>query len=221
MAMESLCSISNCGKRPYRRGWCRKHYYELRVGPTCTVDGCGKPHYAHGYCNAHFQMWKKHGNPTFRLSAYGDVTAFFNLNVLTHIADTCLIWPYATAGKGYGVITIDEKKHYVHRLVCEAEHGPAPSDIHEAAHSCGNCRCVARKHLSWKTPFENEKDKLVHGTRVHGERVGTARLTEPDVREIIRLKGSMSQAKIAKCFGVSQTLVGAIHRRKLWRSIQT
>lgn len=216
MATKSLCSIPNCDKRAYRRDWCRKHYYAFRNGPTCSVDECGKPHYAHGYCNAHFQMWKKHGDPTIRMNAYGNVLSFFNSQVLSHTADTCLIWPYATAGRGYGVVTIDEKKRYVHRLVCEAENGPAPSKTHEAAHSCGNRLCVARNHLSWKTPFENEKDKLEHGTRVRGEKVGNSRLRECEVKEIRRLKGSMSQAKIAKMFGVSQTLVGHIHRRAVW-----
>lgn len=221
MATEPLCSISNCGKRAYRRGWCRKHYYELRGGPSCTVDGCDKPHYGHGYCNAHFQMWKKNGDPLTRMKARGDALAFFNEVALQHYEDECLNWPYATAGKGYSVITIGEAKQYVHRLVCEAEHGPAPSDIHEAAHSCGNRLCVARKHLFWKTPFENEKDKLIHGTRVRGEQVGTSRLTEQDVRGILRLKGSLSQAKIAQRYSVSQTLVGAIHRRKVWGWVHT
>lgn len=221
MATKPLCSIPNCGKNAYRRGWCSQHYYELRSGASCTVEGCDKPFYAHGYCNAHFQMWKKHGDPLVRLIARGDALSFFTETALNHVEDECLIWPYATAGKGYSVITIKGRRDYVHRLVCEAEHGPAPSAIHEAAHSCGNMRCVARRHLSWKTPFENEKDKLIHGTRVRGEQVGTSRLTEKDVRGILQLKGSISQAKIAQRYGVSQTLVGAIHRRKVWGHIQT
>lgn len=216
MATKPLCSIPNCGKRAYRQDWCRKHYYALRRGPTCSVDGCGKPHYAHGYCNAHFQMWKKHGDPLTRMKAYGGALAFFNDIALPHDEDECLIWPYATAGKGYGVITIGEVKQYVHRLVCEDAHGSAPSDTHEAAHSCGNRRCVARRHLSWKTPLENEKDKLIHGTRVRGERVGNSRLREGEVKEIRRLQGTMSQAKIANMFGVSQALIGQIHRRVVW-----
>ncbi|WP_242217952.1 HNH endonuclease [Shinella zoogloeoides] len=187
----------------------------------CSITGCGKHHYARGYCSAHWQMWRKHGDPLTKLKAPGNVFCFFDQIVLKHDQDECLIWPYATAGSGYSVITIREKRDYVHRLVCEDEHGPAPSTLHETAHSCGNKRCVARKHLSWKTPYDNEKDKLAHGTRVRGERVGNSRLKEHEVRQILGLKGQKSQAKIAKDFGVSQRLVCDIHRRIAWGWLQT
>lgn len=43
------------------------------------------------------------------------------------------------------------------------------------------------------------------------------KLNEDQVREIRKLKGSLSQSQIAKQFGISQTFVGRIHNRKKWR----
>jgi hypothetical protein len=56
----------------------------------------------------------------------------------------------------------------------------------------------------------------MHGTSQHGERNHQAKLTNLQVVEIRKLKGSASQQAIADRFGVSQTLVGLIHRKQRW-----
>jgi hypothetical protein len=76
---------------------------------------------------------------------------------------------------------------------------------------------VTRRHLSWKTPKENNADKLDHGTHSRGERNGRAILNEAQVREIRALKGKLLQREIGAMFGVSQVRVSAIHRRKQWK----
>ncbi|PDS68906.1 HNH endonuclease signature motif containing protein [Rhizobium phaseoli] len=106
---------------------------------------------------------------------------------------------------------------YIHRAVCEAFHGPPPSDLHEVAHRDGDKSHNGEANLYWATHVENEADKIVHGTKLTGEDVGNSKLTVLQVAEIRKLLGSLAQHKIAKKFGISQMAVSKIHRGLLWR----
>ncbi len=62
-----------------------------------------------------------------------------------------------------------------------------------------------------------------HGSRTHpervprGERNGSAKLTEADVSEVKRLRASgLRNAKIGSIFGVSESTISLINRRKIW-----
>jgi hypothetical protein len=138
--------------------------------------------------------------------------------VLTFTGDTCLIWPFARSPKGYGIININSKTRYVSHYACHDTHGPAPTPNHEAAHSCGNGHlgCVNPRHIVWKTPKENMADRFLHGTDNRGERAGTSKVTESNVREIRALKGRLTQRRLAHQFGVSLATIRDIQRRKSW-----
>jgi len=41
------------------------------VAVTCSIDGCAKKVVARGWCGMHYERWRQHGDPTFRLRAYG------------------------------------------------------------------------------------------------------------------------------------------------------
>lgn len=62
------------------------------------------------------------------------------------------------------------------RLICEWFHGPPPSPVHEAGHTCPNGEnecCVNPDHLKWMTREENERYKHepqpVEGVRTPAE----------------------------------------------------
>jgi hypothetical protein len=101
-------------------------------------------------------------------------------------------------------------------LVCEETHGPAPSPQHEAAHSCGNGSngCVTKGHLSWKTPTENNADRLIHGTSNRGEQHPMVKLSEDAVRLIYR--DSRTYEVIAADHAISFVTVSDIKRRRSW-----
>ena len=101
----------------------------------------------------------------------------------------------------------------VHRLVCEAFHGPAPTPHHQAAHLDGNPKNNHAENLAWVTKEENEAHKVAHGTRAFGARHGNAKLTAADVRAI--RASYETQAVIAARYGLSQSYVSQI-RRKVW-----
>lgn len=90
----------------------------------------------------------------------GEVRAAFNALALLE-TDECVLWPYSTNSKGYGLVGIDGKVSTVHSLVCEAHSGPRPTGYH-AAHYCGVKTCMNHRHIRWATPKENEQDKAIH-----------------------------------------------------------
>lgn len=154
------------------------------------------------------------------MTLYGEpehsYNAAFNLET-----DACVLWPYAKNNKGYGVMRVDGKAATVHKKMCIRAHGPAPTPKHEAAHSCGNGNkaCINKRHLSWKTKSENERDKIAHGTSNQGSRHGMSKLTEAEVRRIIALEGSDTAENIGALFGVGRRTVNRIHRRETWTHI--
>jgi hypothetical protein len=185
---------------------------------VCSIDGCLRRHEARGWCSKHYNRWLKHGNPNSGSTSTGEALAYFNDVVLTYDGDDCLIWPYATIKSGYASLSKDNKVQYVHRLVCEHIHGPAPSSEYEVAHSCGKGRlgCVCSRHLSWKTRTGNMADAISHGTTTRGEKNAQAKLTKEEVRQIRALRNSFTQSALAEMFDVSQTTIKNIQLRQRW-----
>lgn len=186
----------------------------------CSVDGCDNRHFGRGFCNAHYYRWRKHGHPMMggpALSAKGSPLAWM-AERLHHGGADCLIWPFARNRNGYGSLKVMGRQINAHRWVCEQVHGPAPSQEHQAAHSCGKGRdgCVNPSHLRWATPSENAADKVLHGTTFRGKPGPHRKLTVDQVREIRALKGAVSQSELASRFGATQANIGLIQRRKTW-----
>lgn len=138
--------------------------------------------------------------------------------------DGCIKWPYSTNNQGYAQINVGGnktgKKKLVSRLVCERIHGPAPSELHVAAHECGKGHeaCIAPWHLTWKTPEQNRADMERHGTVRRGED-HIAKITRADVLFIRSNAGAISQSRLAERFGITQTAVSAIVRRRNWKHV--
>lgn len=184
----------------------------------CSVPGCGNRRHVKGYCSAHYQRFWKHGDPLCGGTLRGDPLRFVNEVALQHTGGECLTWPFSKNNKGYGKVWVDGKKTIVSRYVCELVRGAPPTPEHEAAHSCGRGHeaCIAPGHLDWKTPAQNQADRIDHGTSNSGERNGHAKLTEAEVREIIALKGVELQRELAARFGVSRQVVSLIHKGLRW-----
>jgi hypothetical protein len=154
-----------------------------------------------------------------RKSEAGQALHFFREVVLGCSTDwVCLIWPHARNKAGYGKICHNGKYLAVHRAVCEHVNGPPPTPKHQAAHACGNGHygCVNPHHLVWKTPKQNNADRIAHGTMLWGEESPSAKLKNGDIERIRALNGTMIQRDIAKMFGVSTTTIARILKGKRW-----
>ncbi len=183
----------------------------------CSVDGCCKPHYASGYCRNHNYRFRMYGNPLAGRAAQGEPMTWIKRNV-THTGESCLIWPYARFPNGYAVIVNGGKTTHASNIMCREAHGSAPSHAPFSLHSCGNGPngCVHPQHLRWGTQSENMADSVFDGTRCRGERQHHSKLTESDVREIRRLRGTIRQIDIAARYGVDPNTVLRIQKREAW-----
>lgn len=78
--------------------------------------------------------------------------------------------------------TVHDRK--VHRLVCEAFHGP--SNLPEVRHLDGNRSNNHASNLAWGTTAENAADRARHGRTLRGEASPRAKLTAVQVEAIRR-----------------------------------
>lgn len=229
MAERILCSIEDCCKPAKKRGWCETHYSRWRRanGPVvvrynakgthkCKIAECSSPAETRGWCIKHYGRWYDHGDPLYcAKTENGAAMNFFQTVALPFTGQECLIWPFPNQGT-YGNLHIKGiGKQNVHRLVCEARNGPAPSRRHLAAHSCGNRTCCNPNHLRWATPRENQLDRVAHGTHSRGER-SAKKLTENDVRAIRGMLGTTTKRAIAELFGITAQAVYRIETKKMW-----
>lgn len=185
---------------------------------TCSVEGCERRHLARMLCSMHYHRWERHGDPLGGGVFRGDGLNFFEETVLTYQNDDCLIWPFHRDAYGYGKVTKDGRLHSVHRLLCEIINGPPPGPKDEAAHNCGNgaMGCCNPKHVRWDSRTGNQFDRIEHGTSNRGSNHGLSKLDEDSVKQILALRGSKSQSKIAAQFGVSQPAINAIFTKRNW-----
>lgn len=70
------CEAPNCGRLAVARGYCSKHYYQVRTHGGLTPDlerkgkiickspGCHEETHARGYCSKHYQQVIKYGRLT-------------------------------------------------------------------------------------------------------------------------------------------------------------
>jgi hypothetical protein len=95
-----------------------------------------------------------------------------------------------------------------------------PLKRHErACHTCDRPVCINPDHLWLGTDKQNLEDMTRKGRRARGERMGTAKLTEADVRLIRELVGKLSMVYLGHWFGVSKVAVRNAAIRRTWKHV--
>lgn len=184
----------------------------------CSVEGCDSKHFGRGYCSIHYGRFRRHGCPSGgRSFVRGEPQKWVDTH-LDHKGNGCLIWPFGRYKSGYGFVVYRGKKYTASRLICELSNGPAPSDAHEAAHSCGKGHegCVNPRHLRWATSQENSQDAIDHGAVPKGSRHHNSKLTASKVLEIRGLRGSVNCHDVADRYGITFGTVCDIWSRRTW-----
>jgi DNA invertase Pin-like site-specific DNA recombinase len=89
----------------------------------------------------------------------------------------------------------------------------------QVLHRCDVRHCVNPDHLFLGTQADNMADMVEKGRERHpvGIAHGRAKLTEQDVYIIRAAPGS--QQAIADQYGVKQTTISSIKRRRIWRHL--
>lgn len=109
----------------------------------------------------------------------------------------------------------------VHRIMCEAFHGPAPSPKHLAAHRNGKPADNRPDNVRWATYQQNMDDRYEHGDITYGERNGFAKLTNEDVG-LIRSHLAFGERApvVARLWQISAEHVSRIGSRKAWPHLE-
>jgi hypothetical protein len=166
----------------------------------------------------HRARLKRHGdiNKTTH-SAHGSGAAFLR-SLIGTLNQHCVTWPFAYFSDGYPRIRFEGKSRHATRIMCLLAHGEPPEGKPEAAHNCGNARCVNPSHLEWKSSAGNAADKILHGTTGAGENNPRAKLTAPAAAKIRELFASGTGIRVlADLYQVSPQNIRHIVTGKTWR----
>lgn len=104
----------------------------------------------------------------------------------------------------------------VHHLVLDAFVGSRDPGC-ECRHLDGSRTNNRLDNLAWGTKHENAADRDRHGTTPRGEKVGSAKLTEDQVKAILADRRLL--AEVAADYGVTFAAISAIRHRKTWAHI--
>ncbi len=134
-------------------------------------------------------------------------------------------WPWrcrARTPRGYGLFSIGRQKFYAHRFAYELVNGPLSEGM-EVLHTCDNPPCCNPAHLYPGTQQENNRDMKERGRMriLRGEERPNAKLSDGRVREIRKLyaSGGVSYLQLAARFGVADSRIREIVRRKAWAHV--
>lgn len=111
-----------------------------------------------------------------------------------------------------------QKRINVHRLVAKAFLPPVEGKP-QVNHKDGNKANSKLENLEWVDNSGNQKHAFSTGLRVcpvRGENNPVGKLTAPQIREILSLKGKLSQNEIARRFGINQSNVSRIFSKEKW-----
>jgi hypothetical protein len=139
----------------------------------------------------------------------------------------CWEWQGKCNVEGYGKLRWHGKLYRAHRIAAwlsglvETPRGPSGIADTFILHRCDNRRCCNPEHFFLGSQSDNAKDAYVKNRLAKGEHVGTAKLTNIQADEIRKeyAKGYRFQKDIAKEYGVSQSVVCNITRRRTYRNI--
>jgi hypothetical protein len=144
----------------------------------------------------------------------------------------CITWSGAKNQHGYPVFWFDNTIHMATRIIYSLHHGVDIPDVDEddqkvvVATTCGNRACVHIPHLYLTTREKAVSASHADGNYDHVYPVGIkhqfAKLCDGAVKRIRELyaTGKHTQAEIGKLYGVTQSTIGMIVRREIWRHVE-
>jgi len=189
----------------------------------CIFPGCEKPRHGSGYCNTHYRRLQRHGDPSIVTVTPSGLSLDWLEKHIHFDGDQCLIFPFCRYKNGYAQLGTfkGNTERYAHRWMLKRTVGDPPEGKPFALHSCGkgNTGCVNPKHLYWGDDFDNQADKLKHGTSNRGERHGMSKLTNDQVRVIRSLFDTHTCIQLAEMFGVSKRTISSIRQGVRWNHI--
>lgn len=209
----------------------------------CTYPGCEAEHKARGYCMRHYGLLRSRGDlpPLARpdpaslpgerwlpVAGWDYWYAVSDLGRLRRLAGsrqtpTARLLRPTKGSSGYLKVELQRagvsQTWNVHALVAEAFIGPRPEG-YQVNHKNGIKTDNRLANLEWTTPAGNNRHAQQLGLVkpvTSEEQLSHAKLTAEQVREIRRLRGTVSGAALAARFGVGPRAIGRIWSGERWR----
>jgi hypothetical protein len=134
----------------------------------------------------------------------------------------CWEWTAGCGTLGYGHHKYKTKTIRAHRFSWCLFYGEIPDGLN-VLHKCDNRKCVNPDHLFLGTIKDNVDDMIAKGRKLvkEGEKSHLAILTSVQVIEIRRRfsETGVSQSALGRQYGVSNSTIHDIVRRKKWKHI--
>lgn len=130
----------------------------------------------------------------------------------------CWLWTgYLNTRSKYGVMSIENKKKFAHRVAYEIFKGEIPDNLC-VCHKCDVRTCVNPDHLFLGTKTDNMQDCLSKGRFSIGSKHKNSKLNESEVLVIRDTynNSNITQKELAKIYGVSQTTIRLVIEKKRW-----
>jgi hypothetical protein len=210
----------NAAQRKLPRLWTTTEPQQCTIvedGERCTNTATRRKK-SDVWCNLHFARAERTGSPyvvKVVRRAQGSVRELLD-QAAAHDGGDCFLVPGPDGGRLS--VSYLGKPMTAARAVWAIRHGEDPGEAH-VLHRChrGDEGCVSGGHLYLGDHTQNMVDMVESDRSTHGERHGQARLTEHQVREIIRrARAGENQRVIAEEFGISQTHVSNLKNGKAW-----
>jgi hypothetical protein len=136
--------------------------------------------------------------------------------------DECWPWTGDKTRAGYGLIRLNGRRAYAHRVSWELSEGLIPFGF-GVFHRCDNPPCVNPGHLFTGTHADNMRDMVAKGRRGYagspGERHPAARLSAADVASIREADASVRTRDLAARYGISTGYAYAVRRGHGWDGV--
>ncbi len=134
--------------------------------------------------------------------------------------DECWPWISTLDKDGYGVFQVEYIQYRAH-VIAYAIANNLDYITLLVLHSCDNPKCCNPKHLFLGTTQDNTRDTINKGRKARGEDSNRTTLVKEEILEIREKYKSnrYSQQQLAYEYGVCQTTISGIIRRRLWHHI--
>jgi hypothetical protein len=140
---------------------------------------------------------------------------------------SCYEWMGSRNANNYGLVRVDGKQRFAHRVAWEIANGPIPKGM-VVRHACDNPPCVKTVadskhpsgHLLVGTTGDNNRDRFERKGYVRGTQHWAAKVSEENVIEMqgLRREGQ-TYRQIAERMGISYTATHYILNGKTWQHI--
>lgn len=183
----------------------------------CSLTDCERAHYGKGFCRKHWERQARTGDPN-GLKIARDMTIGERLSFWSERQGACLVWTGSLTRSGYGQAYAGDYQYAsAHRMAYEHAHGPIAAGL-IVRHKCDNRACIEPEHLELGSHQDNMSDMVERQRSLSGERNPAHKLTPEDVAALRgRRTAGESIADLSVAFGISKSQTNRIVRGESWR----